>query len=100
MDLGRLVEGSCKAEPAEMATRCSMASSSIGQSLPQASNVQLGEEIRECWKKVRSNTDANMEMAMQERMQRQQEEELATVQKLAVVRKYAQEMAKTRGYPY
>ena len=57
-------------------------------------------EIKERWKNIHSNTEANLEMAMQERMQREQEEELALVQKLAVARRYAKEFEKRRATPY
>jgi hypothetical protein len=57
-------------------------------------------DIERLRKEVHNNTEANIEMAMQERMQREQEEELALVQKLAVVRKYATEIERKRAVPY
>ena len=79
-----------------MAPRASANTSSIVQ--PTLGQGQ--REIEKLREKVHNNTEANIEMAMQERMQRDQEEELALVQKLAVVRKCATEIERKRTVPY
>ena len=49
---------------------------------------------------IRENNERNWEMALQERLQQRQEQELRLVQKMRVVRKQADEFEKRRTTPY
>ena len=49
---------------------------------------------------IRGNNERNWEMALQERLQQRQEQELRLVQKLRLVRKQADEIEKRRTTPY
>ena len=57
---------------------------------------ELDKEIEE----ARHQTKVNMEIMLQERLQVQQEQELAAVAKMAVVRRQAEEIEKRRTRPY
>ena len=59
-------------------------------------DTALEREVQE----GRYQMETNMEIMLQERMQEQQEQELAMVAKLAVVRKQAEEIEKRRARPY
>ena len=80
----------------------SLATSASASTTPNV-RVSLGwgeREIEERRGQIHSNTQANIEMAMQERLQRDEEMELALVQKLVVVRKIAAEIGRKRTVPY
>ena len=49
---------------------------------------------------IRGNNERNWEMALQERLQQRQEQELRLVQKLRLVRRQADESEKRRTTPY
>ena len=59
-------------------------------------DAELDKEIE----RVRHQTKINMEIMLQERLQVQQEQELAAVAKMAVVRRQAEEIEKRRTRPY
>ena len=57
---------------------------------------KLDEEERQLREEVEHKTQANLEIVMQERMQRQQEEELSGIAKMAIVRREAARFAARR----
>ena len=66
----------------------------------QAHGLTPEAEGRMLLQPIRENNQANWEMAIQGKMQEQQEQELAMVQKMRLVRKQAAVMGKRRATPY